>query len=82
MQAFCSSNENQVQNSPCINFLVWIFSMQELYRDSEGREPGYPGYYRKAEQKLKREQRKLSKMQKGSKPWKAADPGCLECMRK
>ena len=43
------------------------FSMHELYRDSNGNEPAYPGYYRKAEQKLKREQRKLSKMQKGSK---------------
>ena len=59
--------ENQVQKQPMHQFLGLDFSMQELYRDSEGREPEYPGYYRKAEQKLKREQRKLSKMQKGSK---------------
>ena len=42
------------------------FSMHELYRDSNGDEPEYPRYYRKAEARLKREQRKLSKMKKGS----------------
>ena len=41
--------------------------MSELYKDSNGSEPQYPRYYRQAEKKLKREQRKLSKMQKGSK---------------
>ena len=40
--------------------------MHELYIDSNGNEPAYPGYYRQAEKKLKREQRKLSLMQKGS----------------
>ena len=41
--------------------------MKELYVDSNGHEPAYPRYYRRAEKKLKREQRKLSKMVKGSK---------------
>ena len=36
--------------------------MHGLYRDSNGKEP----YYRNVEKKLAREQRKLSKMQKGS----------------
>ena len=40
--------------------------MHELYKDSNGNVPCYPRYYRRAEQKLKREQRKLSLMQKGS----------------
>ena len=40
--------------------------MRELYRDSNGKEPAYPRYYRNVEKKLAREQRKLSKMQKGS----------------
>ena len=40
--------------------------MHELYRDSNGKEPAYPRYYRNAEKKLAREQRKLSKMQKSS----------------
>jgi len=43
------------------------YSMHELYKDSNGEEPEYPRYYRKAERKLAREQRRLSKMQKGSK---------------
>ena len=47
-------------------FLGLDFSMCELYRDSNGKEPAYPRYYRNAEKKLAREQRKLSKMQKGS----------------
>lgn len=41
--------------------------MHELYKDSNGKEPEYPGYYRQAEKRLKREQHKLSLMQKGSK---------------
>ena len=40
--------------------------MKELYKDSNGNEPCYPKYYRKAEKRLKREQRKLSLMEKGS----------------
>ena len=42
------------------------FSMHGLYKDSHGNEPDYPRYYRQSEEKLKREQRKLSKMEKGS----------------
>ena len=38
-----------------------------LLTDSNGNEPAYPRYYRQAEKKLKREQRKLSLMQNGSK---------------
>lgn len=48
------------------NFLGLDFSMHELYKDSNGNEPNYPKYYRQAEKKLKKEQRKLSLMQKGS----------------
>ena len=48
------------------SFLGLDFSMHELYRDSNGNEPAYPKYYRNAEEKLAREQRRLSKMQKGS----------------
>ena len=42
------------------------YSMHELYKDSEGNEPNYPKYYRQSEKKLARENRKLSKMKKGS----------------
>ena len=40
--------------------------MKELYIDSNANKPCYPRYYRKAEKRLEREQRKLSRMQKGS----------------
>lgn len=59
--------ENQVQETKIQDFLGLDFSMHELYKDSNGNEPCYPGYYRQAEKRLKREQRKLSLMQKGSK---------------
>ncbi|MDE5757199.1 MAG: transposase [Allobaculum sp.] len=59
--------ENQVQPIEPQIFLGLDFSMSELYKDSNGYEPQYPRYYRQAEKKLKREQRKLSLMQKGSK---------------
>ena len=59
--------ENQVQEIEPKRFLGLDFSMHELYRDSNGDEPCYPRYYRQAEKRLKREQRKLSLMQKGSK---------------
>ena len=59
--------ENQVQEHKLDRFLGLDFSMHELYRDSNGNEPAYPRYYRQAEKRLKREQRKLSFMQKGSK---------------
>lgn len=59
--------ENQTVKSEPKHSLGLDFSMRELYRDSNGNEPKYPGYYREAEKKVKREQRKLSKMQKDSK---------------
>ncbi len=43
------------------------YSSKELYVDSEGNKGNYPKYYRKAEARLKKEQRKLSKRKKGSK---------------
>jgi len=43
------------------------YSSKTLYVDSQGNSGNYPKYYRKAEAKLKKEQRKLSKRKKGSK---------------
>ena len=43
------------------------FSMSELYISSEGEKPQFPGFYRRAQEKLARMQRVLSKMQRGSK---------------
>lgn len=58
--------ENQVEQQTPTAFLGLDFSMHELYKDSNGNEPCYPRYYRQAEKKLAKEQRKLSKMQKWS----------------
>jgi len=58
--------ENQVQQIEPQAFLGLDFSMHELYKDSNGKEPCYSRYYRQAEKKLAKEQRKLSNMQKGS----------------
>lgn len=59
--------ENQVQKQTPQVFLGLDYSMHGLYKDSNGSEPQYPGYYRQSEKRLKREQRRLSLMQKGSK---------------
>ena len=59
--------ESQVQQIKPKTFLGLDFSMPELYKDSNGNEPKCPHYYRQAEKRLKREQRKLSLMQRGSK---------------
>lgn len=58
--------ENQISNVDIHNSLGLDYSMHELYVDSEGRAPNYPRYYRRAEKKLQKEQRKLSLMAKGS----------------
>lgn len=58
--------EKQVQEQTPQSFIGLDYSIHELYKDSNGNEPKYPGYYRQAEKKLKREQRKLSHMVKGS----------------
>ena len=58
--------ENQVQKTEPQKFLGLDFSMSELYVASDGTSANYPRFYRKSLKKLEREQRKLSKMQKGS----------------
>lgn len=58
--------ESQVQQIEPQAFIGLDFSMHELYKDSNGSEPQYPRYYRQAEKKLRRGQRKLSLMRRGS----------------
>ncbi len=50
--------ENQVREQPLQSFVGLDFSMSALYKDSNGNEPKYPRYYRRAEEQLKRAQRK------------------------
>jgi putative transposase len=58
--------EEKIEDVKPVNITGLDFSMKELYVSSEGEHADYPQYYRKALMRLKREQRKLSKCQKGS----------------
>lgn len=46
------------------------YASHGLYVSSDGEHAEYPGYYRKMQDKLAREQRKLSHMVKGSANWR------------
>lgn len=59
--------EEKITTKELESFIGLDFSMHELYVDSNGNCPQFLRYYRLSEKKLKREQRKLSKMVKGSK---------------
>lgn len=59
-------NENQVQETTEQRILGIDFAMHGLAVFSDGTRAEYPMFYRKAEKRLAREQRKLSKCQKGS----------------
>jgi len=59
-------NENQVHEVNDKRILGIDFAMHGLAVFSDGTKADYPMFYRKAEKKLAREQRKLSKCQKGS----------------
>jgi putative transposase len=58
--------EQQIQTIEPKNFVGLDFSMKELYVASDGSSACYPRYYRQALEQLAKEQRKLSKCQKGS----------------
>ena len=58
--------ENQIQEVIPHSFIGLDYSMHELYVDSNGNEATYPRFYRKSLEKLKKEQRKLSRMFIGS----------------
>ena len=59
--------DTDIQPVEPVNVLGLDFSMSELYVDSNGGNPEYPRPYRQAQEKLAREQRKLSHRKKGGK---------------
>ena len=61
--------DNQVEKITPKSFLGLDFSMPHLYVDSDGRFADYPKFLRRSEDKLAKEQRKLSKMQFRSSNW-------------
>ena len=76
--------ENQVpgKNTEEMEILGIDFSMKELAVFSDGTSADYPGYYRKAQKKLAREQRKLSHCQKGSRNYEKQRKKVAVCHEK
>ena len=62
--------ENKVESKEVVHVLGLDYSQKHLYVDSEGQVCDYPHFYRTSEKRLAREQRKLSKMVKGSNNYK------------
>lgn len=60
------AHEYQVKPIQPKTFLGLDYSMKELFVSSDGLSAQYPRYYRQAQMNLKKEQRKLSKCEKGS----------------
>ena len=58
------------------------YSSPDFYVDSQGKKPNYPKYFKKAEEKLAKEQRKLDKMVQGSKNWKKQRIKVARCYEK
>ena len=62
---FCCENQT-AEKRPAEKFIEIDFAMQGMCVCSTGKRAGYPMFYRSAEKKLAREQRKLSRCEKGS----------------
>lgn len=67
--SLCIEYTIDVVPKPAERILGLDYSQSNFYVDSEGRKANYPHYYRKAEEKLAKEQRKLSRKVKGSSNW-------------
>lgn len=75
--------ENQaVEKKQAEKFLGIDFAMHGLCVFSTGEKAGYPMFYRKSEKKLAREQRKLSKCQKGSRNYEKQKKRVALCHEK
>ena len=59
--------EKQVREKNVVNTIGLDYASDGLFVDSDGNCCGYPKFFRKAQDKLAFEERKLSRMQKGSK---------------
>ena len=58
------------------------YSSPNFYVDSQGKKPNYPKYFRQAEEKLAREQRRLFHMVEGSKNWEKQRIKVARCYEK
>lgn len=58
--------QKEIRQDEPKTYLGLDYSMSAFYVDSEGNQGNYPKFYRMSYDKLKKEQKRLSKMQKGS----------------
>lgn len=68
--SLCVEYTIEIEPKTAVRILGLDYSQADFYVDSEGRKANYPHFYRKAEGKLAREQRKLARKVKGSNGWK------------
>ena len=66
MYHYCMRQKNRNINQASKTAIGLDFSMNELYVDSTGTHADYPHFFRKYQEKLAREQRRLSHCKKGS----------------
>ncbi|MGL5715930.1 MAG: RNA-guided endonuclease InsQ/TnpB family protein [Paraclostridium sp.] len=63
------TKDNTIVNPNIDKVLALDYAQQDFYASSDGEKANYPKYYRKLEEKLKREQRKLSRKKLFSSNW-------------
>ena len=78
---FCCENQT-AEKRPAEKFIGIDFAMQGMCVFSTGKRAEYPMFYRNTEKKLAREQRKLSKCQKGSQNYKKQKKRVALCHEK
>ena len=82
MQAFCSSTKTKYKNSPCINFLVWIFHAGTVQGQRRQR-TGISGILQKSGTEIKeRTTKALKNAERFQNRGKLSGSGLPECMRK
>lgn len=67
--SLCVEYDIEVHNKPSQKVLGLDYSQHDFYYSSDNKIANYPHYYRKSEEKLKEEQRKLSRKVLKSKNW-------------
>ena len=72
----------EIQGKKELNILGIDYAMQGLAVFSDGTRADYPGYYRKGQEKLAREQRKLSHCRKGSRNYEKQRKRVAKCHQK
>ena len=78
---FCCENQT-AEKRPAEKFIGIDFAMQGMCVFSTGKRAKYPMFYRNTEKKLAREQRKLSRCQKGSQNYKKQKKRVALCHEK